>query len=326
MKRFSIFGAGAALLLTTATVLATPGSGVTPLDFARGTSAAAYTITTTANREIATQTLTFAPGGTSGWHTHPGRVAVVVQSGTMSLWYGSDCTLRTVTAGQAIVVPGTGVFDLARNDDPTVPLVLVLTYYDVPVGAPLRSGNTAQCSAAVPAVPQDTAPALVTAVDHSRVRLATALNIAGAANTDILIQQLTFAPASTTGWHRHPGALTVAVESGELLFTHADCSTTLYPAGTAQFDPGVVHVATSAGASVAFVTYTNLPVGGPARLDEPAPACAAPAATAAPAASALPNTSSAAVTGDASGTSLLALTVLLAFGSAGVLVWRRRSA
>jgi len=340
MKRLSILGAAAALLLTTATVLATPGSGITALD-TRGTSAAAYTITTEANREIVTQTLTFAAGGTStsGWHTHPGPVVTIVQSGTMKIWFSSDCTLRTLTAGQAIVVPGTPVsgtpvFDLARNDDPLVPLVLVQTYYNVPVGGALRTDAPApQCQTGPSPAPADMAVVGITAVNHSRVRLATALSITGAANTDLLIQQLTFAAGATTGWHRHPGALTLAVDSGELLFTHADCSTTAYPAGTAQFDPGVVHFASSAGASSVFVTYTNLPIGGAARIDEPAPACtAAPAATAVPAPAArpapalLPNTSSEVVTGAAEGTGLLALTVMVAIGWAGLRVWRRRRA
>lgn len=334
--------AAAALLLTTAPVLATPGSGITPVDLARGTSAAAYTITTEANRDIATQTLTFAAGGTStsGWHTHPGPVVTIVQSGTMSIWFSSDCTLRTVTAGQAIVVPGAGVFDLARNEDAAVPLILVQTYYNVPVGGALRTdAPTPQCSSATPAVPQDMAVVGVTAVNHSRVRLASALSITGAANTDLMIQQLTIAPGATTGWHSHPGPVTVAVESGALTFVHNDCTTTPYPAGTGFLDPGAgnVHQATSAGASTAFVTYTNLPMGGAARIDHPAPACAAPApaaaaATPAPAATAapgaLPNTStpSEAVGAAGYGTGLLALTGVLAIGCAGLVLWRRRSA
>lgn len=324
MKRLAFLGGVVVWALTAATVLATPGSGVVALDLARGTVAAPYTITHTANRDIMTQSLTFAPGATTGWHTHPGSVVVIVESGTLSFWDSTDCVLETYTAGQALVVPGGSVFDLARNDQ-AVPLELVVTYYNVPVGGAQTIGSAAQCTSATPAVPQDVGASNITAVTLSRTRLSAAINEAGPANTDLLIQQLTFAPASTTGWHRHPGALTVAVESGELLFTHADCRTERYPAGTAQYDPGVVHVATSAGASVAFVTYTNLPVGGPARIDEPAPACAAAAATTAPAASSLPNTSAQAVAADASAPGLLALTVLLAIGSAGVLVWRRRS-
>lgn len=334
MKRVSVLGAAAALLLTALPVLATPGSGITPMDLARGTSAAGYTITTEANRDIATQTLTFAAGGTStsGWHTHPGPVVTIVQSGTMSIWFSSDCTLRTLTAGQAIVVPGAGVYDLAYNESLTDPLVLVQTYYNVPVGGALRTDAPApQC--VTEGAPADMAVVGITAVNHSRVRLGPALNITGAANTDLLIQQLTFAAGATTGWHSHYGPLTVAVEAGGLAYVHGDCATTAYPAGTGFLDAGATHQATSAGASTAFVTYTNLPLGVGPRIDQPAPACAAtpapaaPTATPAPAATALPNTSIASDSiATASGIGLLVLTIALTIGCAGLVVRRRRSA
>ena len=33
-----------------------------------------------------------APGGTFGWHSHPGPSLVTVKSGTLSVYHGSDCT------------------------------------------------------------------------------------------------------------------------------------------------------------------------------------------------------------------------------------------
>ncbi len=286
MKRISVLGAIVALLLTATAVLATPSSGVAPVDLARGTSAAAYTITHTANRDIMTQTLTFVPGATTGWHTHPGPVVVIVSSGTMSFWDSMDCALETYTAGQALIVPGETMFDLVRNDA-AVPLVLVVTYYNVPVGGAQTIASAAQCTTTA-GVPQDVGASGITPVTHSRTRLASALNISGAATTDLLIQQLTWAPGSTTGWHSHHGPVTVGIESGTLNFQHSDCTTTAYPAGTTLLDSGTTHEASSTTTTLAFATYTNIPVGVSPRIDQPAPACAAP--TAAPAASALPNT------------------------------------
>lgn len=279
MKRYVALGAAIALALSAGTALATPGSGITPVDLARGTSAAAYTITAAANMDVATQTGTFAPGATSGWHSHPGPVVTIVQSGTLSLWFSSDCTLRTLTAGQAIVVPGGGIYDLGRNDDATVPLVVVQTYYNVPVGGPLRTdAPAAQCSSAVPAVPQDMGAVGVTGVLHARVRVASAINITGAANTDLFIQQVTAAPGGTTGWHSHPGPVTVLVNSGALTYVDANCTTSPYPSGTGFIDLGAgnVHLARNDGTipTIFFVTYTNLPVAGAARIDAAAPACA----------------------------------------------------
>ena len=295
MKRLSVLGASVVLLLTATTALATPPSGVTAVELARGTSAAAYTITHEANRDTSTQTLTFAPGAATGWHTHPGPVVVIVQSGTLSLWDSVDCTRETYTAGQAVIVPGGSVFDLAQNEDAAVPLVLTVTYYNVPVGGPLTTpAPAAQCG-------MDVAAGGVTPVTHSRTRLATPLNISGAAGTDLLIQELTWAPGSTTGWHSHPGPVTVAVHSGNLTFQADDCSTTAYAAGTTLFDSGTTHQATSDQGALVFATYMNIPVGAAPRIDQAAPACTAtppPAApTAAPTASALPNTSASAAIG-----------------------------
>ena len=299
MKRFAALGAVAALALSAGTALATSGSGITPVDLARGTSAAAYTITAEANRDVATQTNTYEPGGTSGWHSHPGPVVTIVQSGTLSLWFSTDCTVQTLTAGDAIVVPGgADMYDLGRNESGTEPLVLVQTFYNVPVGGPLRTdAPEPQCSTADPAVPQDMAPAGVSGVLHARGRMAPAINISGAANTDLLIQQLTGAPNGTTGWHSHPGPVSVIVNSGAMTFMHDDCTTSSYPSGTAFIDQGGgnVHLARNDGTApvIFFATYTNLPVGGPARIDAAAPACAAaPTATPRPAAGTVPNTAS----------------------------------
>lgn len=346
MKRLSALAAGAALLLTATAVLATPSTGVTPVNLARGTSAAAYTITHAANREIMTQTLTFAPGATTGWHTHPGPVVVIVQSGTLSFWDSMDCALETYTAGQALVVPGAGMFDLARNNDATVPLVLVVTYYDVPVGGPQTIPASAQCTTTA-GVPQDVGASGITPVTHARTLLASDLNIAGTAGTDLLIQQLTWAPGATTGWHSHPGPVTVSITSGTLDFQHADCTRTAYPAGTTLVDSGTTHEASSTTTTVVFATYTNVPVGGAPRIDQPAPACAtvpsvapapasvappAPASVAPPAPAsvaprALPNTSTSDVAigdgaGPIAGSAFLVLALIA--GLVG-LRWNRRN-
>jgi quercetin dioxygenase-like cupin family protein len=321
MKRFVALGAATVLALSAGTALATPGSGITPLDLARGTSAAAYTITGAANTDVATQTNTFAPGGsTSGWHTHPGPVVTIVQSGTLSLWYSSDCLLQTLTAGQAIVVPGGGMYDLGRNESATEPLVLVQTFYNVAVGGPLRTDAPGpQCSSAVPPVPQDMGAVGVTGVLHARARVTPAINITGAANTDLYIQQLTGAPGATTGWHSHPGPVTVLVQSGALTYLDDGCAISSYPSGTGFVDPGGgnVHLARNDGTAPTtfFATYTNLPVAGAARIDAAAPTCAlpAPAATPTPTASALPNTTSdSAPTGQTTGVLAGAVLLLLA--------------
>jgi len=50
-------------------------------------------------------TVVFGPGGSSGWHHHPGFVIVSVKSGSVTVWH-SDCSQETYGAGSAFVETG----------------------------------------------------------------------------------------------------------------------------------------------------------------------------------------------------------------------------
>ena len=56
------------------------------------------------------------PGGTSGWHTHPGPSIVVVKSGTATLYDGDDptCTPHVVEAGGVFLDLGGGLTPAAQ--------------------------------------------------------------------------------------------------------------------------------------------------------------------------------------------------------------------
>ncbi len=83
-----------------------------------------------------------APGGNSGWHSHPGPVVVVVKSGQLSFYDSEDptCTARTYYAGQSFVDPGQGFVHIARNQG-SVNLELYLTLFDVPPVDPNVPGS-----------------------------------------------------------------------------------------------------------------------------------------------------------------------------------------
>jgi hypothetical protein len=49
--------------------------------------------------------------------------------------------------------------------------------------------------------------------------------------TDVRVQRLDFAAGGYSGWHHHPGMVIVAVQSGAVTFTHADCSSVTYGPG-----------------------------------------------------------------------------------------------
>jgi quercetin dioxygenase-like cupin family protein len=84
--------------------------------------------------DVVVQTITQDVGGDSGWHTHPGFVLGVVESGSVSLTVG--CTTTTYSAGQTFEETGTTP-TVARNASQTTPVVLRVTYV-VPKGVPTR--------------------------------------------------------------------------------------------------------------------------------------------------------------------------------------------
>ena len=93
--------------------------------------------------DVVVQTTTYAPGGFSGWHTHPGFVLVVVESGALTLQVG--CSVNTYSVTQSFYESGTTPI-MARNLG-TSPAVVRITYV-VPKGSAVRLD-----------VPQSQAPA-----------------------------------------------------------------------------------------------------------------------------------------------------------------------
>jgi quercetin dioxygenase-like cupin family protein len=75
-----------------------------------------------------------APGGTFGWHSHPGPSFSVVKSGTLSFYRGDDptCTPEIYQAGDVLIDPGNAVH-IGRNEG-SVDLVLIVTRV-IPDGA-----------------------------------------------------------------------------------------------------------------------------------------------------------------------------------------------
>jgi quercetin dioxygenase-like cupin family protein len=80
---------------------------------------------------------TILPGGTFGWHSHPGPSLVIVKSGTATFYLGDDptCTPHVVPAGSGFVDAG-GDLHVVRNDG-DVNLVTVVVSI-VPAGSTRR--------------------------------------------------------------------------------------------------------------------------------------------------------------------------------------------
>lgn len=86
-------------------------------------------------QDFITKELTIAPGGSTGWHWHPGQVYGVIRAGTLT-HYGSDCNVDGVypTGGTITEQSGPGYIHLGRNLGPD-PLVMWVGYIE-PAGSP----------------------------------------------------------------------------------------------------------------------------------------------------------------------------------------------
>ncbi|WP_135303538.1 cupin domain-containing protein [Haloarcula amylovorans] len=79
--------------------------------------------------------VTLEPGGTTGWHTHPGPVVVTLVEGELDVVFSHTCTTHTYTAGDAFVDPG-GHEEVARNPSDTQQAVAYALFLGVPDGEP----------------------------------------------------------------------------------------------------------------------------------------------------------------------------------------------
>jgi quercetin dioxygenase-like cupin family protein len=85
------------------------------------------------------QQIVIAPGGHTGWHSHPGPAIALVKSGELTLYSSEDetCTGQPFGVGQGFVDSGQGHVHMARNLT-AQPAEVWVTYLDVPPGGSVR--------------------------------------------------------------------------------------------------------------------------------------------------------------------------------------------
>ena len=128
-------------------VLATPPIGVTTTPIATGrfdaintkvkTGAWKASIRTKGASDFHVLQNTIIPGGTFGWHSHPGPSLVIVKAGTATFYHADDptCTPHVVPTGSGFVDSG-GAVHVVRNEG-NVDLVTIVASL-VPAGAARR--------------------------------------------------------------------------------------------------------------------------------------------------------------------------------------------
>jgi quercetin dioxygenase-like cupin family protein len=68
--------------------------------------------------DVYVQSNVWQPGGTTGWHTHPGHSLIIVTEGTVTAYEGDDpaCQPTIYTAGMGLVDPGGDHVHNLRNE------------------------------------------------------------------------------------------------------------------------------------------------------------------------------------------------------------------
>ena len=140
--RLALLSVGLAGVITAATVApgaATPPSGLTNVPLARGTNQSHGTIPLQRGTDIAMAQITVIPGGSAGWHSHPGGAIVVVKEGELTVYRsdGSQCQTTTYHAGQAFIERPDEVDNVLNRG--TIPYVLYVTFPHVPQGVSPRT-------------------------------------------------------------------------------------------------------------------------------------------------------------------------------------------
>jgi quercetin dioxygenase-like cupin family protein len=156
MKRLLIPGIFAlfasASLAFTSIVLATPGdqeteivgrSSVGPVETGPGAfrvNGDNIQLTLDKATDVVVNRSTMAPGGTSGWHSHPNVVFVTLTEGTLTVYDADDpkCTPYVVHAGEGFVEPINHVH-IVRNESATDRASWYATHIGVPTGVSTRT-------------------------------------------------------------------------------------------------------------------------------------------------------------------------------------------
>jgi quercetin dioxygenase-like cupin family protein len=146
-------------LAVVGTALATLPSGIAVTTFVRATLSAskphggvkAYSgdqvkLHTKGATDVAVQTITSPPGGSSGWHSHPGVVLVAVQSGTVTV-YDADCHTTQYGPGQAFVEVGDDAVLVRNNTTSNAVLYVSLIVPKSATSLRVDAPQPAHCSA-----------------------------------------------------------------------------------------------------------------------------------------------------------------------------------
>src|SRR4051812_30980393 len=93
---------------------------------------------TKGDSDLYVQSNVWAPGGSTGWHTHPGHSLITVTAGAVTVYEGddTDCTPHVYTQGMGVVDEGGDHVHIIRNEG-TIE-ARTITVQLIPAGAARR--------------------------------------------------------------------------------------------------------------------------------------------------------------------------------------------
>jgi quercetin dioxygenase-like cupin family protein len=134
-RMLSVLLCGATVAMVPAAASATPGSGTSGTVLGKGTSNDTIEVKNGGQTDVVVRHIVIKPGGSTGWHYHPGELIAVVHKGTLTRTL-EDCSVQSNSAGQSFVeAAGDSHAHVGRNLG-TEPVELYVTYV-LPASAPL---------------------------------------------------------------------------------------------------------------------------------------------------------------------------------------------
>jgi len=122
---------------------AVPGAATPPVGFSseplgRGTYMSHGSLPLEQGLDIVVSRITVTPGGSSGWHSHPGGAIAIVQQGELTLYesVGNHCDITVYTQGQSFVERPGDVVNAVNTGSTN--FIVVATFPGVPLGGSSR--------------------------------------------------------------------------------------------------------------------------------------------------------------------------------------------
>ena len=117
---------------------ATPAVGFSSQILGRGTYMSHGTLPLEQGLDVVVSKITVVPGGSSGWHSHPGGAIAIVQQGELTLYesVGNHCNVTVYTHGQSFVERPNDVVNAVNTG--STDFIVIATFPGVPVGGSTR--------------------------------------------------------------------------------------------------------------------------------------------------------------------------------------------